>query len=195
MDKDITGLEFVRSRMDIINKFEELKRLGLRSQNPIDDAKLADKSVQLLQRRSKLIESLQKAKLDINGCVNFEVPDSDVTEGSTISVKVADLEGYKHNAKIISDSQAELKLIDASILQLDGLGAGYFKDVLRDTETSKQKIKSIEQELAKLVRMNVDDAKSQRKQQERALKEAEAECKAKLGILEEQKLLYAEVGF
>lgn len=191
-NKDINGLDFTKSRMELINKFEELKELGLRSQNAIDDAKMADKSIKLLQKRSRLIESLQKAKSDIIGCIYFDTPAEDVTKGSTISVKVSDLDGYRHNAAIISNSQTELKKIDAAIRQLADIGANYFKDVLRDTETAKRKVQSIQQEIIKLTRLSNDDAKREERMLKKDLAVAEAELKAKQDVLDEQNSIYGK---
>ena len=105
---------------------------------------------------------------------------------------VCDKEQYVRTQKILSDALKELNVSDSAIQQLDSIGAGYYKDLVKDVDNAKRKVQSIEQEQLKLVRMDIDDAKPQKKRLEKALQDAEVELQTKMSILAEQNAIYRE---
>ena len=82
VNKDISELQFVKSRMGLMNKFQELEELSLRSVSATDDAMMLDKSIAILQKRQGLIDTIQQEKVNIWQYIEF----SAMKENGTINI-------------------------------------------------------------------------------------------------------------
>lgn len=190
---NIEETKFYTDRESVINKFQELQELGLISQNAVDDAKLKDKTVQILLRRTQCKDALKTARSAIWNTVCF----SKVDAKGNVQMKVFDTTAFEEQQGIITKTMKHISLIESTIRKLDSMNYGFYTDIKKQVDIRTHILSNLNQKLDQLknsTRFDQADIKAIMKDVQAEISVTQSEYQKYTDMLSSMDLVFAECG-
>ena len=179
-NKDIYSTKFYQDRIELIRKDEEERQNFVR--RPSTERYVADRTVKLLVTRNSLSATLKNARSKVSQNLDYGAP----SEDGNIMAKPLDLDAYKTQRQIISDSLAKMSAIDKAVIALSEMGCPFYGDLVNELNQTQSKIRNVSTKIDKLKHSTMFEATETQSQIKELTKEL-AECEKVLQAKENTK--------